>query len=96
MAIESALEYRPELQNLQGHHSVLLEDESVRSLKAPLNLRGRSSSSSGGSTSVTRRSFRKPEGAGFKEMFAGIFLIWCALPMIWMNERKEVKVYQVI
>ena len=29
-------------------------------------------------------------------MIVGIFLIWCALPMIWMNERKDVKIYKVI
>ena len=67
----------------------------MRSLKVPLNLRGRASN--GGFSTIVRRSRRsEPEGAGFEEMIAGIFLIWCALPMIWMNERKDVKIYKVI
>jgi len=73
-----------------------LQEESVRSLQRPLELRGRSSSSSsrssrsGGSVTTSRK---KKEGG---EFFAGLVLIWLALPMVWMNERKNVKIYQVI
>lgn len=73
-----------------------LQEESVRSLQRPaLELRGRSSSSSrssrsGGSVTTSRQ---KKEGG---EFFVGLIFIWLALPMVWMNERKNVKIYQVI
>jgi hypothetical protein len=71
-----------------------LEDDSVRSLNRPLELRGRSSSGSRrsgtGSTTVTKR---EKEGG---EFITGWILIWLALPMVWMNERKNVKIFKTI
>ena len=32
----------------------------------------------------------------FGEFLLGCFLIGFALPMIWMNERKQVKIYKTI
>lgn len=60
-----------------------------------MELRGRSSSRSTsrtgtGTTTVSRE--RKEGG----EFFAGLVCIWIALPMVWMNERKNVKIYQTI
>lgn len=39
---------------------------------------------------------KKKEGWGFEEAGFGVVLIAFALPMIWMNERKDVKIYKVI
>jgi hypothetical protein len=33
---------------------------------------------------------------GFAEALGGVILIWLAIPMVWMNERKDVKMYKVI
>ena len=39
---------------------------------------------------------KKKKGWGFEEAGFGVVLIFFALPMIWMNERKDVKIYKVI
>jgi hypothetical protein len=51
------------------------------------------SNSSGGKTVV---SSPQKKGWGFAEAFGGIILIWLAIPMVWMNERKDVKMDKVI
>lgn len=38
----------------------------------------------------------KKDGGFFGEFILGIILICLALPMVWMNERKQVKVYNTI
>ena len=30
------------------------------------------------------------------EFIIGLVLIWIALPMVWMNERKQVRIYDLI
>lgn len=55
-------------------------------------MRGRSSSGSRARSGSSSSSGGKKGG----EFFGGIILIAFALPMIWMNERKDVKYYQVI
>jgi len=67
--------------------------------RASVSLKGRSSSrttstGSGGSSVRVRGNNKK--GWGFSEALFGIVLIWTAIPMIWMNERKDVKMYKVI
>jgi hypothetical protein len=59
-----------------------------RSLKGKTKSKPKSSSSS--------KSSKKKEGWGFEEAGVGVCLIFIALPMIWMNERKDVKMYKVI
>ena len=62
-------------------------------------MKGRSSKSSFSSTGAKSSSVRvkgQKKGWGFGEALFGIFLIWTAIPMIWMNERKDVKIYKVI
>lgn len=44
----------------------------------------------------TSTSTGKKDGGFFGEFIAGVFLICFALPMVWMNERKQVKVYNTI
>jgi len=57
-----------------------------------ISLRGRSS---GGSRARGGSSSRSKDNEG-GEFFAGVILIVFALPMVWMNERKDVKYYEVI
>ena len=62
-----------------------------RSLKAANRSRSTPKTSSGSSSGS-----KKKEGWGFAEAGFGVVLIFIALPMIWMNERKDVKIYKVI
>jgi hypothetical protein len=59
-------------------------------------MKGRSSRSSTGVGSSGVRVKGQKKGMGFGEALLGIILIWCAIPMIWMNERKDVKMHKVI
>jgi len=49
-----------------------------------------------GSRSSSYRSYRSSsggkdsEGGGF---FVGIIMIWIGIPLVWMNERRDVKTY---
>jgi hypothetical protein len=56
----------------------------------------RSSSSNRSSTPNSSGSSQQKEGWGFAEAGFGVVMIFFALPMIWMNERKDVKIYKVI
>jgi len=63
---------------------------------------------SGGSTSVTHRKLKPGGGVRsggtsggkkdnpFATFIVGCFLIGFALPMVWMNERKQVKIFKLI
>jgi hypothetical protein len=61
-----------------------------------MSLRSRSSSSGGGSRATNGSSSRNKEGWGIGEAILGFFMIIFAIPMVWMNERKDVKYREVI
>jgi hypothetical protein len=52
---------------------------------------GSRSSNRGGSHSTNGSSRRTKEGWGIGEAILGFLLIIFAIPMVWMNERKDVK-----
>jgi hypothetical protein len=54
------------------------------------------SSASSGSYRVYSPGSGKKEESPFGEFVAGVVLICVALPMVWMNERKQVKTYKTI
>ena len=62
------------------------DDGGILDLRGSRSSSYRSSYSGGGGKG-------KSEGGGF---FVGCFLIGIALPLIWMNERRDVKTFQVI
>jgi len=61
-----------------------------------MSLGSRSSRGGGGSTSTSGSSSRNKEGWGIGEAILGFFMITFAIPMVWMNERKDVKYREVI
>jgi len=61
-----------------------------------MSLRGRTSSSGGGSRATSGSSSRDKEGWGVGEAILGFLMIVFAIPMVWMNERKDVKYREVI
>ena len=52
-----------------------------------LNLRGSRSSRSSG---------KSGDSGPVGEFITGVILIWIALPMVWMNERRDVRFYKLI
>jgi len=61
-----------------------------------MSLRGRASGRGGGSTATNGSSSRNKEGWGIGEAILGFMMIIFAIPMVWMNERKDVKYREVI
>jgi len=55
-----------------------------------MSLRGRASGG-GGSRATNGSSSRNKEGWGIGEAILGFLMIIFAIPMVWMNERKDVK-----
>ena len=52
---------------------------------------------SSGSSNTGKSATKKTKGGGiFGEFILGLILIGFALPMVWMNERKQVKIYKVL
>lgn len=68
-------------------------DHPRRATTQPRELAGKKKSKPSSSSSSGKK---KKGGWGFEEAGVGVCLIFIALPMIWMNERKDVKIYKVI
>jgi len=47
-------------------------------------------------SSTTRRGSNNKGGGAFGGFIAGVLMICIALPMVWMNERREVHQYKLI
>lgn len=80
---------------------VSLKPKSSKTTTTPTSSGSSATSSSSGTKSVTRSNsstvrVKEKKGWGFSEALGGIILIWLAIPMVWMNERKDVKMYNVI
>jgi len=45
---------------------------------------------------LTKDSSEDKKSSPFGEFFLGLVLICCALPMVWMNERKQVKMFKIV
>ena len=93
--------------DLVDYSNQMLNQESYYLLEhgeAQLNLRATTSSPTTytstptSRTTTTSRTSTKGSGKSnpFMEFIAGCFMIGFALPMVWMNERRDVKTYKVI
>ena len=49
----------------------------------------------GGSLTVVSDSSNSGSSV-FAQFIFGVILIWLALPMVWMNERKQVKMFKIV
>ena len=57
-------------------------------------MKGKKTPSSSSSSSSS--SGKKDKESPFASFALGVVLICFALPMVWMNERKDVKIYKVV
>ena len=80
------------------HDAVELAQIKSRSSTKIARPSSRSSGSSSRSSSVRGSTVRSKNGGDspFGEFVLGVILICFALPLVWMNERKQVKIYQTI
>ena len=84
---EYSFEYQQQQDNVLDQMGSTVELASTTATKDELNLRGSRSSS---------RSGKSGDSGPVGEFITGVILIWIALPMVWMNERRDVRFYKLI